>query len=818
MKKNIVPITELKNECNYKNFSFKTTKTLSSEITPIGQERAIEAIEVALNIRKKGFNLFLSGESGCGKSSVIKAVLHKRAKTEPVPFDWIYVYNFENDSLPVPIQLPNGKARLFAKDIDNFVNDFILQIPKVYESKHLKGERNQLLREYTQKENELEDELTEKIESCGFRITKTDDGNVIANPINEAGELLSPEDVAKFDVQQRKNLDERQHKIQEHIDENYRDNLKIEKALNKKLEKHFKKVVEEAIEDDFNQLYEKYKLLNKELKQHLKAIKEDILLNAQYFLALLIQEEILQPYKKYTAIEEITNHYKVNLFVNNSKLEGAPVIFDNNPTITSLFGMIEYTEDPNAGQIASFINIKPGKIHLANGGYLVLEAIDLYKNYRLWELLKRVIRNEEIQIGEDAYVHSTRIAVRIEPQAIPVKFKVIIVGTPELHDFFTEYDESFDRLFKIKADFNSEIPRTEENEHKYASFIGSKCTEDNLLHLDKSGVGSIIDHSSAMADDKYMLSTNFSKIVDILVEADYIARANKKNNITGKDIHDAISKMEYRLKKDSESFQRWIKENIIYIHTNSDVIGQINGLTVLNSAEYEFGLPVRLTAKTFVGDIGVLNIEREVRMSGQIHDKGVMILSGYLGSIFGQDKPLSFEAYITFEQQYYHIDGDSASSTELYAILSSLADVSINQRIAVTGSVNQNGEIQPIGGVNEKIKGFFEICKYRGLNKNGVMIPKSNVRNLMLSDEIIEAVKNGDFTIYAIETIEEGLEILTGIKAGNVTEKDTIFYKANEKLNKFYKILSDNTEELDTKAEKKTKKSKPEKSETNTEK
>jgi len=353
------------------------------------------------------------------------------------------------------------------------------------------------------------------------------------------------------------------------------------------------------------------------------------------------------------------------------------------------------------------------------------------------------------------------------------------------------YDDTFDRLFKITADFNSEIPRNEENEKKYASFIGSKCTEDSLLHLDKKAVSKVIEHSSWLIEDQFMLSTNFSKIVDLLVESDYIARKQNKKVISNKCIEDTITKIDYRLKKENEEFQRWIKENIIYIKTTSSLVGEINGLTVLSSGEYSFGLPVRITAKTYVGDLGIVNIEREVRMSGKIHDKGVMTLSGYMGNLFGQSKPLSFESSITFEQQYYHIDGDSASSTELYAILSSLSEIPIKQNIAVTGSVNQNGEIQPIGGVNEKIQGFYDICKYRGFENNAVMIPKSNVRNLMLKQEIIDSVKNGDFNIYAIETIEEGIEILTGVKAGSITEKGSVFYKVNKKLEEFYSVLKD---------------------------
>ncbi len=788
----IVPISQLRNVCNTKDFQFKTTKSLSSEINPIGQERAIEAIETALNIQKKGFNLFLSGEPGCGKSSIIKAILTKKSAEYPAPTDWVYVNNFDNESLPIPISMQPGSGKVFAKDMDHFINDVVLQIPKLYESKQIKDERSSILGEYNNKEGEYEDVLVKKVEEMGFYIAKTEEG-YIANPINTTTkEPMTQEDILKLTSEEKKDLERKQKKITEYLDTHYRDILKIEKNVRKKLEKHLKNVVELSITDSLSELLEKYKTA-KEIKNYLKSVKDEILNNATHIVALLIDEDFLQIYKKYNTTDDLTKHYRVNVLVNNGKLKGAPVIFENNPTITSLFGSIEYIEDPTLGPVTSFINVKPGKIHLANGGYLVLEAIDLYKNPRLWEMLKRVIRNGEIQIGDDSMIHTTRVSVRIEPQPIPIKIKVILVGAPELYDFFMTYDDGFDRLFKIKADFNSEIPRTLENESKYASFIGSKCSEDNLLHLDKGAVGKIIEYSSKMADDQMMLSTNFSKIVDILIEADYLARSRKKNVISSIEIIDTIDKIEYRLKKEEEIFLRFIKDDIINIDTKNDVVGQINALTVLSSGEYEFGIPARITAKTFVGESGVLNIEREVRMSGQIHDKGIMVLTGYLGSVFGQKRPLSFEAYITFEQQHYHVDGDSASSTELYAILSSLSEISISQRLAVTGAVNQNGDIQPIGGVNQKIEGFFEICKHRGFSKNGILIPKANTRNLMLKDEIVEAIKSGDFTIYAINTIEEGIELLTGVPAGSVDKEGTLFYLADQKLKSIYNTLNENS-------------------------
>ncbi len=789
MKKNIVSVKNLKNVCDYNKFDFTTTKNLGNNVKPIGQERAVEAIHTALNIEKRGFNLFLCGESGCGKSSIIKSILEKKSKEKNAPNDWIYVHNFENKSKPISIELPNGKAKELRNKLNKAIDNFITQIPKTYHSKIFKNERKNIITEYKIKESELEESVARKCRALNFIFSKEEEGYSITPYVEKDGEisLLDKDDILTLDLEEKKTIDKNRVKISKLIDSLYVKILNYEKKTRKKLEKHIKKVITKSLVlCGFSDIVKNNNISN--IKEFLKSVKESIDENYLVLTSLLINDEFLEHYKKDIEIDELTNMYKINLFVDNKKLDGAPVIIDNNPTISSIFGMIEYIDDPNKGFVSGLRNIKPGKIHYANGGYLILEGIDLYKNPKLWEMLKKVIRNQEIIIGDELYTSSSRISVKIEPEPIPVNLKLILLGTPELHEYFIDYDDGFERLFKIKADFNSEIPRTEENEKKYASFIGAKCNEDSLLHLNKKAVCKVIEYSSKLAEDQLMLSTNYSKIVDILDEADYIARSKNKKIVTDEEITSTIEKIEYRLKKENEIFSKLIKDDIIYIDSHGSKVGEINALTVLNSGEYCFGLPVKITAKTFVGDIGVMNIEREIRLSGKIHDKGVLTLSGYIGNVFGQDKLISFDSSISFEQQYYHIDGDSASSTELYALLSSLSEVPIKQNIAVTGSVNQNGQIQAIGGVNEKIEGFYDICKHRGLNNNGVIIPRSNVRNLMLRDELIEDVKKGNFYIYAIDTIEEGIEILTDMKAGDINTPDTIFYKVNEKFKKFYDI------------------------------
>ncbi len=516
------------------------------------------------------------------------------------------------------------------------------------------------------------------------------------------------------------------------------------------------------------------------------------------------EQQLLLPWLK-SSDESHTDKYKVNLLVDNSELEGAPVVTDYNPTYYNILGKVEH-ENEFGTMITDFTMIKSGLFHQANGGYLILQAKDVLSNIQSWEALKRVLRTGEISI-ENMKEQMGLIAVStLKPEPIPVDVKVILVGSEYIYQMLYEYDEEFRKLFKIKVDFDAEMERNSANTRKLAQFIGSFCSRENSPHFDKTGVAKVVEYSSRLVQDQTKLSTRFNDIVEILSESAAWAEIEGCSLVTGEHVKKAIQEKIYRSNKYDKKLLKLLEDGAIMIDTEGEVVGQINGLTIIDTGDYSFGKPSRITANTFMGERGIVNIEREVEMSGTSHSKGIMILSGYIGQKYAQNMPLSLTASLCFEQLYGGVDGDSASSAELYAVLSSLSEVPIKQSIAVTGSVNQKGEIQPIGGVTEKVEGFFELCKLRGLNgQHGVIIPYQNIKNLVLNDEVIEACKEGKFNVYAVKTIDEGIEILTGKKAGTKKENGkypagTINYLVYEKLKKFSKIASE--------AEKTTSKSK----------
>ena len=505
---------------------------------------------------------------------------------------------------------------------------------------------------------------------------------------------------------------------------------------------------------------------NKKITKFLDDIKKDILKNVNAFLAKDDSKANTPQNMQRPEIQKPWLNYRVNLFIDNSNLDGAPVIMDSNYSYPNLFGRLEY-ENCYGSLRTDYTMLKPGLLHNANGGYLVMQARDIVSNQLCYETLKKVLRIKELGIENSVEQHTSMVMVSLKPEPIPLNLKVILIGDELLYQTLISVDTDFKKLFKIKVEFEDDAPLTLDNMNKLARVIHGFCATEELPPLDKTAMARVIEYASKLADDQAKLSTRFGEITQVIGEAGTLARLNKEKIITGKTIELALAQRDEREQKYNEKYFEMINSNTLMIDTSGFKVGQINGLTVMNLGNYSFGLPVKITANTYVGKNGIINIEREVDMSGSSHSKGILILSGYLGEMFAQDMPLSLTASLCFEQLYNGVDGDSASSTELYAILSSLSGIPINQSIAVTGSVNQKGEIQPIGGVNEKIQGFFEICKMRGLDgSHGVMIPKSNEKNLNLSDEVISAVKDKKFHIYAISTIEQGIELLTGVPAG----------------------------------------------------
>ena len=624
----------------------------------------------------------------------------------------------------------------------------------------------------------------------GFQVKSTENG-VYMMPVLD-GKVLEEEEFDNLDESVKKEFEERSNLVQEQIFEALGAIKAIEKESEKKIEEWQSNIALLTINVHINSLKANYKR-NKKITNYLEGVKKDILKNISAFLAPDPDPKQLTAPMQRPELREPWLNYRVNLLIDNSKLEGAPVIMDTNYSYHNIFGGLEY-ENQYGSLKTDFTMIKPGLLHQANGGYIIFQAKDLISNQMCYEALKKALRIKELVIENPVDQRTSMTLVGIKPEAIPLDLKVLIIGNSNIYHTLLSMDDDFRKLFKIKVEFEEDAPKTNENIERLSRFVRSFCEQENLLDLDKEAMAKIVEFTSKLAGDKEKLSTQFSEIGEIVGEASAWAKLDKSKVITKDYVKKALDERVDRIKKYDEKYLQMIKDEALLIETDGYKVGQINGLTVITIGDYSFGKPAKITANTYMGQSGIVNIEREVEMSGSSHSKGVLILTGYLGEQFAQEMPLSLTASICFEQLYGGVDGDSASSTEAYAILSSLSGIPINQAIAVTGSVNQKGEIQPIGGVNEKIEGFYQICKMRGLTGDaGVIIPAQNVRNLHLADEVIESVRKGKFHIYAVRTIDEGIEILTGVPAGKKDKNGkfplgTINYLAYEKLKKFSKI------------------------------
>ena len=648
--------------------------------------------------------------------------------------------------------------------------------------------------DYEEKKEALIEKLNKKTMMQGFKVEATDSGFYM-KPVLD-GKVLEEEEFDRLDDEMKRDFEDRSVLVQEQIFETLSQIKMLEKQAENKVDEWQSSIALLTINVQINSLKANYKK-NKKITTYLEGVKDDILKNISAFLSKTSDEKMasLPPHKQ--EAKQPWLNYQVNLVVDNSKLDGAPVVMDSDYSFHSIFGGLEY-ENTYGSLKTDYTMIKPGLLHEANGGYIMFQAKDLLANPACYEQLKKSLRIKQLLIENPTDQRNNIVMVSIKPEPIPLNVKVLIIGSDEIYQTLLTMDEDFRKLFKIKVEFEEQAPRTTKNILRLANFVKSYCSQEKLLDLDKEALAKVVEITSKMSGDKEKLSTQFSNIGEIVGEASSWAKMAKSKVITKEFVQKALDERLDRIKKYDSKYLEMIKSNTLLIDTTGYKVGQINGLTVISIGDYSFGKPARITANTYMGKAGVVNIENQVDLSGSSHSKGVLILSGYLGQMFAQDILLSLTASICFEQLYGGIDGDSASSTELYAILSSLADIPINQSIAVTGSVNQKGEIQPIGGVNEKIEGFYQICKIRGFNgENGVIIPVQNIRNLSLSDEIIDSVSKGEFHIYAIETIDEGIEILTGVPAG-AKNKDgkfplgTINYLVYEKLKKFSKASEKN--------------------------
>ncbi len=750
--------------CDPGRFTFETTADIPSVDEVVGQERALHSLDFGLDFKSQGFNIYVLGSSGTGKASIVRARLEKRATGEEAPDDWCYVFNFSDPDRPKALSLPAGMGSKFKMDMEKLVNALIRDIPKVFESKEYENHRDEIYEGQQERSKVFLHRMEQQAQVRGFILKRSASGLSVlpakdGKPLSqEAFEALTKEEKARIETDNRF--------LQDKLADTIREIRTIEKETKERIRVLDREVVQYVVTPLINELLEAFREFPK-IIDYIQLVQEDILEHIDDFRP---KEEppLMLPGLKLPKVEVSFERYSINLIVNNEDAQGSPVVVEPNPTYYNLFGRIEHRVQYGVA-VTDFTMIKAGSIHRANGGYLVINALDLLRNIFSYDALKRMIKTREVKI-EDVWEQYRLVSTTtLKPESIPVDIKVILIGEPYIYYILYNMDAEYKKLFKVKADFDERMPMTKETIDLYTSFIAARCREEELLPFDRTGVARVIEYASRIAEHQEKLTAKFGKIADLLRESSYWASVEKSNFVTSETVEEAIREKIYRNSRIEDRIRELIREGTFLIDTKGKVVGQINGIAVIDLGDYSFGKVARITARTYLGDSGVVNIEREVKMSGRIHNKALMILTSYLGEKFARDIPVSLSAYICFEQLYEEVEGDSATCTEFYALVSSLSNLPLSQGIAVTGSMNQLGEVQPVGGINEKIEGFFDLCAAKGFSGGeGVIIPKKNVRNLMLKIEAVEAVRDGLFSIYPIEHVDQGIEILTGVPAGEI--------------------------------------------------
>ncbi len=787
--------SEIRLSCDLKDAGFETTAEVAPLEGMIGQERAVKATEFGLRIKRPGYNIFLTGVTGTGKSSYARSIVEKFSAEEKVPDDWVYVYNFEHPEKPIALNFPAGKGAEFRNEIEELVEDLRENIPKAFDGEDYEQQKSVHVKEFQDARAELLDELNKVAQEKGFNLKRTSSGFVTI-PLQD-GEQIDEDEYAKLDQETKDEMEKNSNEIQIKAMEIMRKVQKLEKDLKEKLKELDQEVGMAAVGHLFNELKDEYVDFPEVLK-YLDAFQEDVLSNLSDFRSDEEDQQNPMMWLRQQGQDQTDRRYMVNLLVDNRETEGAPMVYETNPSYYNLLGRVEY-ENRFGTVTTDFTMIKAGALHRANGGYLVLQARDVLTSIQSWEVLKRVLKTSEIRI-ENISEHFGLVAMStLRPEPIPLDVKVVMIGNPFIYFLLYHYDEDFQKLFKVKSDFDIEMERREDYVTKMASFISYHCTTQGLRHFDRYAVAETVEYSNRLAGSQEKLSTRFNEIVDLLFEADTWAEIDGSEVVGKKHVEKAMEEMIYRTNKYEQKIIDSIKEGDILLDLEEEAVGQVNALSVIDQGDYRFGRPSRITASTYLGRKGIINIERESELSGRLHSKGIMILNGYLGTKFGNLVPLNLTASLCFEQSYGGVDGDSASAAELFALLSSLAEVPLRQDLALTGSINQKGEIQPVGGVSAKVEGFFMACKTRGLTgKQGVIIPEKNKKSLMLKNEVVEAVEKGLFNIYTIETVEDGIELLSNLKAGKLTRKGTFSRgsfseKVLKKLKQFNETLNRET-------------------------
>jgi len=704
------------------------------------------------------------------------------------PEDICYVYNFDQTDEPRLIVLPTGKGKGLVEDMEDFLDYLKYQIPRQLESESFEIKKGEIVRWYQNGSEDNYSEVEQEAEAFNFAIKSTQGGLVI-NPIIE-GEIIGKEEFDDLTKEQKDDIRQREDQLQDKLITFFHKERVLEKEYKEKMTSLRQNMVRLIINDPLDELRKKYSN-NDSLDKYLTGIEDHVLDNFDDFFLFRDIDEEKPEVAKYETPE--FREYMVNLLIDNTHAKGAPIVYETNPTFQNIMGYFEY-EEKYGSFFTDFHKMKPGALHKANGGFIVIQVIDIIKNFHAWNALKRALRNRIVKLDDLDVDFRVRMNIMPKPEPIPLDVKVILIGDDYYYHMLYNYDDDFKRIFRVKADFSSKVDINVDNTNNLIRFISRVVKEDKLIKFDESAIKEVLFFSSRLADDQKKYLVKATDIVDIIVESNFWAKKELCDNVTAAHVAKAMRKRDDRHSDIRDRYYESIKRDQILLDVKKDEVGQINGLAVYSIGDFSFGIPSRITAKVFAGRRGIVNIDREVNLSGAIHDKGAMILSGYIGSIFAQNKHLAVSASITFEQSYGGVDGDSASSTELYALLSAFSGVPIKQEIAVTGSINQMGDIQPIGGVNEKIEGFFDVCKIKGLSgSQGVIIPIQNVENLNLRDDVIEAVSDAIFTIYAVKNVKEGIEILTGEKAGNMRKdgsftKDSIYDKVDKKIKELSKV------------------------------
>ena len=763
---------ELYQGCSVEKLSFETTSELDAlhDLSQgVDQPRAVQALKFGVGIRQHGYNIFALGPSGMGKHAFARQYLSRKLEDSPSPSDWCYVNNFENPGRPRLLNLPQGWGNSLAQDMENLIQEVPNALKGAFESEEYQNRVQAIQQEFKDYQQSVFEELQQRARQKNLALLKTPSGLSFAPMRN--GEIMSPEEFQKLEENQRKQFEKHMEEMQEESQRMFQKFPAWQRDMRQRIADLNHEVAQYALGPMISEIREKYQD-NPDIGSFLDAVQEDIISNVQTILEGDKQQEGPQKQQHPAATgesgsrEQLMRRYRVNVLVDNSQTQGAPVIYEDNPTYGNLVGRVEH--QPLMGALITDFNlIKQGALHRANGGALILDAHKVLTNPGAWDGLKRALISQQIKIESLAEMFSLISTISLEPEPVPLDTKVILVGSPLLYYLLKEFDPEFSKLFKVAADFDTRMDWDKKHQELFARFMAAVAQQEQLKPFHKSGVSRLLEHSARKVQDQKKLSTHIQGLTDLMREADYWAGENGRETVTDADVQQAIDASVFRSDRMREHIQEAIQRDIMLIDTEGWQAGQINGLSVLGLGDFMFGRPHRITARIRLGKGEVIDIEREAKLSGPIHSKGVLILSGFLGSRYAPDRPLSLSASLVFEQSYSGIEGDSASSAELFCLLSAISGIPINQSLAVTGSINQHGRVQAIGGVNEKIEGFFDICRERGLtSQQGVLIPASNVAHLMLRRDVIQAVERGDFHIYPVSTVDQGMEILTGRLAG----------------------------------------------------